>query len=40
MDGTIYDPSQLLFATASAIVALVIGIAMFYKYQDKFILHM
>lgn len=40
MDGTIYDPSQLLFATASAIVALVLGIAMFYKYQDKFILHM
>jgi len=39
MEGTLYDPSQLLFATASAVVVMVLGIAMFYKYQDKFILH-
>lgn len=39
MDGTLYDPGRLLFAGASAVVALVIGIFVFYKYQDKFILH-
>ena len=37
--GELYDPHQLLFAMASAIVTLVIGVALFYKYQDKFILH-
>ena len=37
--GTYFDPGQLLFGTVSAIASLVIGIALFYKYQDKFILY-
>jgi lipopolysaccharide transport system permease protein len=36
--GRFFDPSQLLFATVSSILALAIGILIFYKYQDKFIL--
>lgn len=37
--GQLFDTFTLLFATFSAIAALVIGIILFYKYQDKFILH-
>jgi len=36
--GKIYDPYQLLFALVSAVVAMIIGLALFYKYQDKFVL--
>jgi lipopolysaccharide transport system permease protein len=37
--GTLYNPLQLLFAMASGVIFLIIGIAMFYKYQDRFILY-
>jgi lipopolysaccharide transport system permease protein len=37
--GTLYNPVQLLFAMVSGIAALILGIVVFYKYQDKFILH-
>lgn len=37
--GTTYDPMTLLFAMVSGVVALIIGIALFYKYQDRFILY-
>ncbi|MBI5458357.1 ABC transporter permease [Methanobacterium sp.] len=37
--GEIYDPHQLLFALISAAVAMIVGLALFYRYQDKFILH-
>jgi lipopolysaccharide transport system permease protein len=37
--GTPYDPMTLLFAMVSGVVALIIGIALFYKYQDRFILY-
>lgn len=37
--GTLYNPWDLLFAMVSGIVALIIGIVLFYRYQDKFILH-
>ena len=37
--GAVYDPMQLLFAMVSGVVALIIGIALFYKYQDRFILY-
>jgi len=30
---------QLLFAMASGIIALLIGLFVFYRYQDKFILN-
>ncbi|WP_048190922.1 ABC transporter permease [Methanobacterium sp. SMA-27] len=39
LDGTLYDPSTLLFLVGSAIFTMVLGIALFYKYQDRFILH-
>ena len=39
MYGTLFDPSQLLFAALSAVSALVIGIILFYKYQDRFVLY-
>ncbi|MBU4536308.1 MAG: hypothetical protein KKF16_11015 [Euryarchaeota archaeon] len=39
LDGTLYDPMQLLFAMASGIIALLIGLFVFYRYQDKFILN-
>ena len=39
IEGVMYDPGQLLFATISAVITLIIGLALFYKYQDKFILH-
>lgn len=37
--GQWFDPSVLLFAASSAIGSLALGIFLFYKYQDKFILH-
>lgn len=37
--GTLYNPSTLLFALVSGFIALIIGIIMFYKYQDRFILY-
>lgn len=37
--GKPFDPVTLLFAAVSSIVILVLGIAVFYKYQDKFILY-
>lgn len=36
---TWFDPLQLLYGVAVAIAALVIGMIVFYKNQDKFILH-
>ena len=37
--GTLFNPFQLIFATVVSIVTLIIGILIFYKYQDKFILY-
>lgn len=37
--GKAFDPTTLLFATASSAGILVLGIILFYKYQDKFILY-
>ena len=37
--GTLYSTNDLLFAMGSGIVAIVIGIIVFYKFQDKFILY-
>jgi lipopolysaccharide transport system permease protein len=37
--GKLYDPHQLIFALISAAVAMIVGLTLFYKYQDKFILH-
>lgn len=37
--GTLYNPIHLLFAMGSGIIALIIGIILFYKYQDRFILY-
>jgi len=40
LDGQLYDPATLLFAAASAIISLVVGMAIFYKYQNKFLLYL
>jgi lipopolysaccharide transport system permease protein len=37
--GTIYDPLTLLPSTIIAVSLLIIGLVVFYKLQDKFILH-
>lgn len=37
--GRAFEPTTLLYAAVSAIVLLVVGIVVFYKYQDKFILY-
>ena len=37
--GTLYNPIHLIFAMGTGIAALIIGIAVFYKYQDRFILY-
>ncbi len=37
--GHFFNTSTLLFATFSAIASLVVGMVLFYKYQDKFILY-
>lgn len=39
LNGTLYNPLDLLFAMTSGVAVLIIGIVLFYKYQDKFILH-
>ena len=38
--GHMFSLDTLFFATSCAIVALFAGILVFYKYQDKFILHL
>jgi lipopolysaccharide transport system permease protein len=40
LDGTLYDPHQLMFATGFTIVTLIIGMAVFYRYQNKFVLNL
>jgi len=40
MDGKLYDPTTLLYAAVFAVVSLVIGIGVFYKYQNKFLLYL
>jgi lipopolysaccharide transport system permease protein len=40
LDGTLYDPFQLMYAAVFTIVTLVIGMAIFYKYQNKFVLNL
>lgn len=37
--GQFFDTFTLLFATAAALGSLIIGVILFYKYQDKFILY-
>ncbi|MDZ4171009.1 MAG: ABC transporter permease, partial [Methanobacteriaceae archaeon] len=39
MYGRIFDLNTLLFASASSVAILILGIILFYKYQDKFILY-
>ena len=38
--GTPYDLFNVLYGSISAILFLILGIFVFYKYQDKFILHL
>lgn len=40
MNGTLYNPATLLYATVFAITSLIIGMGLFYKYQNKFLLHL
>lgn len=40
MQGTLYNPFQLMYATIAAIIALVIGMGIFYKYQNRFLLYL
>lgn len=40
LDGVLYNPSTLMFAAVFALVSLVVGMAMFYKYQNKFLLYL
>jgi lipopolysaccharide transport system permease protein len=40
MEGRLYDPGTLLYATVCAIVSLVVGMALFYKYQNRFLLYL
>lgn len=37
--GSLYNTQDLLFAMGSGIVALIIGIIIFYKFQDRFLLY-
>lgn len=37
--GQMFDTGTLLYASVSSVVVLILGIFLFYKYQDKFILH-
>lgn len=39
LEGVLYDPQQMLFAMISGVVALIIGLIVFYKFQNKFVLH-
>lgn len=38
--GTLFNPEQLYFSAISAIVALTVGIIVFYRYQNKFLLYL
>jgi lipopolysaccharide transport system permease protein len=40
LNGTLYNPLTLLYSTVFALVSLVVGMALFYKYQNKFLLHL
>jgi len=40
LDGTLYNTGTLLFATVFAVASLIIGMGLFYKYQNKFLLHL
>jgi lipopolysaccharide transport system permease protein len=40
LNGTIYDPFQMLYSAVFAIVTLFIGMVVFYKYQNKFLLNL
>jgi lipopolysaccharide transport system permease protein len=40
MDGMLYNPETLLYATIWAIGTLIIGMVLFYKYQNKFLLYL
>lgn len=40
LEGHLYDPGTLLYATVWAIGTLIIGITIFYKYQNKFLLYL
>jgi lipopolysaccharide transport system permease protein len=37
--GRIFDPKTLIFAAGSAAIVFILGVILFYKYQDKFILY-
>jgi ABC-type polysaccharide/polyol phosphate export permease len=38
LNGTLYDPGALLYATLFAIATLIIGMGVFYRYQNRFLL--
>jgi ABC-type polysaccharide/polyol phosphate export permease len=38
--GTPYDLFNVLYASAFSIILLILGMVMFYRYQDRFILHL
>jgi len=40
MEGTLYNPETLLYVTIWAIGTLIIGMVLFYKYQNKFLLYL
>ena len=40
MDGVLYNPGTLLYATVFAIISLIVGMALFYKYQNRFLLYL
>lgn len=40
INGTLYNPATLLYATLFAITTLVIGMGLFYRYQNQFLLHL
>ena len=40
MNGTLYNPLTLLYATLFAITTLVVGMGLFYKYQNEFLLNL
>jgi lipopolysaccharide transport system permease protein len=37
--GQLFDLSQLIYASLTTVIILVLGISLFYKYQDRFILY-
>jgi lipopolysaccharide transport system permease protein len=40
MDGKLYDPSTLYFAAGAGVLSLIVGMALFYRYQNKFLLYL